>query len=87
MSNSDPNIYAWYVLTNKWVLVKKKEKENTQDTVYKSQKDQQAESPKPLSPTWEEEESNHKAGGKETWEGKRTGRGKEGNIIWYWVRK
>jgi hypothetical protein len=66
---------------------------NTQYTVHRTQKGQQAEVPKwgCLSPTWEREESNH------NWRSKRgpggeTGWGwgmvaKEGNLIWYWVRK
>jgi hypothetical protein len=46
---------AWYILTNKWILAKKVQ--NTQDTVHKTQKGQQAEGPKwgYLSPTWEGE--------------------------------
>lgn len=36
---------AWYVLTNKWILVQKK-RQNTQDIVHRTQKSQQAEVPK-----------------------------------------
>jgi hypothetical protein len=40
---------------------KKKKGQNTQDTVHRTHKDQQAEVPEwgCLSPTWEREESNH----------------------------
>ena len=36
----------WYVLTNKWILTTKKKVQNTQDTVHRTQKGQQAEVPK-----------------------------------------
>jgi hypothetical protein len=74
---------------------KKKKVQNTQDTVHRTQKAQQAEVPKGgyLSPTWEREESNHKWGkrkgpGRESGLGeRRVRRGGEGNLIWYWVRE
>ena len=58
--NSDPKFHAWYVLTNKWILANNI-LQNTQDTVHRTQKVQQAEGPKYglLSPTWEGEENNH----------------------------
>jgi hypothetical protein len=34
---SDPKGHPWYVLTNKWILAKK---QNTQDTVHRTQKGQ-----------------------------------------------
>jgi hypothetical protein len=54
-----------YAVTNKWILAKKLIIQNTQDTVHKTEKVQQAEGPKweYLSPTWKEEESNHKGAG------------------------
>ena len=36
--------HKWYVLANKWILAKKVQ--NTQDTVHRTQKGQQAEVPK-----------------------------------------
>jgi hypothetical protein len=38
--NSDPKEHAWYVLTKKWILAKKKKKkkvQNPQDSVYRTQ--------------------------------------------------
>ena len=37
--NSDPQGYAWYVLTNKWILAKKKKKkvQNTQVIIHRTQ--------------------------------------------------
>jgi hypothetical protein len=40
---TDPIGHAWYVLTNKWILVKKKKVQNTQDTVHRTHKAKQAE--------------------------------------------
>jgi hypothetical protein len=63
--NSDLKWYAWYVLTNKWILAQKKKKVlNTQDTAHITQKGQGDEGPKwgCLSPTWEGEKNNHKGG-------------------------
>jgi hypothetical protein len=68
--NSEPKGHAWYVLTNKWVLVKRKKKAKSQDRAHRTQKNQQDEGPMRgcLSSTWEgEEESNHKQG---EWVGK-----------------
>jgi hypothetical protein len=84
--NSDLKGYAWYVLTNKWILAKKVQ--NTQDTIHRIQ-GLQAEGLKwgCLNPTWEGGESNH--GGEVIreglgWEG---GHGGEvGNMINYWGR-
>jgi hypothetical protein len=46
--NSDPKRHAWYVLTNKYILAKKKTKivQNTKDAVHRTQKAQQVEVPK-----------------------------------------
>jgi hypothetical protein len=62
----------------------------SQDTVHRTQKGQQAEGPKGgcLSPTWREkkaitsEEGGSYLGGKVD-----RGSGEEGNLIWYWERK
>jgi hypothetical protein len=42
-SNSNPKEHAWYILTNEWILAKKKKVQNNQDTVHRIQKGQQAE--------------------------------------------
>ena len=34
--NSDPTGFAWYIITNIWILAKKVE--NTQNTIHKTQK-------------------------------------------------
>jgi hypothetical protein len=43
--NEATQTHVWYVLTNKWIL-KKKKVQNTQDKVHRTQKAQQAEVPK-----------------------------------------
>jgi hypothetical protein len=64
------------VLINSWILEKKVE--NTQDTVHRTQKAQQAEGPKVghLSATWEREESYHTWGGRKG-PGRESGQGGE----------
>jgi hypothetical protein len=56
-----------HVLTNKLMFIKRKKPQNTQDSVHRTQKGQQAKGPKEghLSPTWEEEKSNQKWGGRD----------------------
>ena len=64
--NTDQKGLAWYVLTNKQILEKKKKNRIPKIQSTELKKGQQAEGIKwgCLSPTWVVEESNHKSGGR-----------------------
>jgi hypothetical protein len=97
--NSDAKRYAWYILTNKWILAQKKENKNknilnAQDTVpeFKRLNKLKCPSEETSTPLERDKKAIISGEGGKDLDGKVDEVGGhwvcgEGNLIWYWVRE